>query len=144
MYISKYLKIQDLVCPHVFNKYGENAWQFLDEKLLITDDFIYEELGPLSINNWFEEGLYDERGLRCILCPIVQGYIKKGQLYLSAHMTGQANDFDVEGFSASKVRLWLAASQSILPYPIRLEKDVKWVHLDTRRSDKGKVYIFNP
>ena len=62
---------------------------------------------------------------------------------MSAHVEGQAVDFSVKGMTAAEVRKWLKQHEDRLPYPIRLEDGVKWVHCDVR--DAGvKVYIFNP
>jgi hypothetical protein len=138
----KYFVLSELVCPQVFKKYGDTAWQFLDPRLLITLDKIRETLNkPIYINNWDIKGAYDERGLRCIQCDIVKSAIAKNQLYLSAHMEGQAADFDVLGMTANEVRQWIKSNEEILPYPIRLETDINWVHLDVR--DAGvKIFEF--
>lgn len=151
-YKSRYFIIQELVCPHVFKKYGEVAWQFFDDKLLMTLDFIREALGPMYVNNWdmteeerkkLEMPLYDERGFRCIQCDLVKNAIKEERLYVSSHMTGQGVDFNIEFLHASKVRLWIAGNFIKLPFPIRLEKGVSWVHLDTRYAGNGKVVLFS-
>jgi len=45
--------------------------------------------------------------------------------------------------TAAEVRVWLASHKNELPYNIRLENHIDWVHLDT--EDMGvKVYIFEP
>ena len=138
----KYFELSELVCPHVFKKYGEIAWQFLDPRLLITMIKIRETINkPIYINNWDIKDAYDERGLRCIQCDIVKSAIKNKELYLSAHMEGQAVDFDVLGMNADKVRQWIKENEEFLPYPIRLEIDINWVHLDVR--DAGiKIFEF--
>jgi hypothetical protein len=127
------------------------AFQFFDDKLLMTLDIIRDHLGPYYINNWdmkeekrreLNLPLYDERGLRCIQCSIVVAAFKAGILYCSSHLRGQGSDGDIEGLTADKVRLWCVANKNILPFPIRLEKRVSWVHLDTMDAGKGKVYLF--
>jgi len=143
LYKPRHFDLEELACPHVFKKFGEVAWQFFDDKLLMTLDLVRDQLGPIYVNNWKEGGEFDERGFRCLQCSLVQDAIKKGTLYVSPHMTGQGADFDVHGMDAGKVRLWLVANQIKLPYPIRLEKNVTWVHLDTRDTGKGKVSLFN-
>jgi hypothetical protein len=134
--------LQELVCPDVFKQYGEFAWNFFDPRLLITLDRIRAKLNKrIFINNWQDDGNYSQRGLRCLICPIVKG--KYNTLYESAHMVGKGVDFDVEGLLAEEVRLWIAANKNIWPYPIRLERDVEWVHLDLFDMDNDqKVYLF--
>jgi hypothetical protein len=71
--------------------------------------------------------------------------VKKYKIYLSGHVLGMAVDFDVKGMKAKDVRLWLIEHKSELPYKIRLEKNVNWVHLDVEdEPDNNKVYLFNP
>jgi hypothetical protein len=141
-YKSCHFTLQELVCPHVFNAYGLMAWSFFDDKLLQTMDLIGDQIGAIYINNWHLGGEFDERGFRCIQCSIVRQHIKEGMLYVSAHMTGQAVDFTLKNMSATEFRLWATKNYQLLPYPIRIEKSVPWVHLDTRDEGKGKVYLF--
>jgi len=144
LYQPKYFKVYELVCPKVYNKFGFIALQFFDEKLLVTIDWIRETLNkPIIINNWFSGGNFDERGLRCIQCSIVRDKCLSGQVYVSPHILGKAVDFDVEGMKAEEVRKWLILNRDSIPYPIRLENNVSWVHLDV--EDNGtKIYLFKP
>lgn len=145
IYKPEYFELHELMCPHVFKKFGEIAWQFFDERLLITLDILRRKLNkPIFVNNWHEGGNYDERGFRCIQCSLVKKAITEGRLYVSPHMTGQGADYDVQGMVASEVRLWIVKNDRVIPFPIRLEANVDWVHTDTRDADKGKVYVFNP
>jgi len=137
MYRCKHFLIQELVSEAVFNKYGSFAWNFFDPRLLETMDFICELFGSsakITINNWLTEKnpkyIFDERGLRENTCPMMRDKTKKGLIYLSGHPLGKAFDFDVEGYSAEETRQVIIKSKHKLPYPIRLEKDVTWVHLD--------------
>lgn len=136
--------LQELVCPDVFKKYGDFAWNFFDPRLLLTIDRIRTKLNKrVFVNNWQGGGSLDERGLRCIKCKLVQEKIESGKLYESAHLLGKGVDFDVEGLLAEEVRLWIAANKNVWPYPIRLERDVDWIHLDLFDMDNGqKVYLF--
>lgn len=143
IYRPQFFTLTELVCPDVYNKYGEMAWQFLDEKLLVTLDWIRRTLNkPVIINDWHDGGTQTQSGLRCNLCSIVRDKTLANELYLSAHILGRAADFHVTGMEADEVRVWLAVNKANIPYPIRLEKDVAWVHLDT--EDTGvKVAFFN-
>jgi hypothetical protein len=141
--ITDYFDLQELVCPHVFNKYGQRAWSFFDQRYLITLETIRDRLGkPMFANNWDSGGSFDERGCRCIQCNIVKDYILKGELYVSGHLIFKAGDFEVQGLLGEEVRLWIAAHQNWWPYPLRLEKEVNWVHLDTMNDTDQKVYLF--
>jgi hypothetical protein len=140
-YRPQHFILEELVCPDVHKKYGEMAWQFLDEKAVITLDWIARTLNKkVTVNTWHGGGTFTQRGLRCNLCQLVKDKTNKGQLYLSAHILGKAFDFDVEGMTADEVRIWIALNKDKLPYNIRLEEGVSWVHMDC--EDTGKKISF--
>jgi hypothetical protein len=143
--IKDYFDIRELVSKEVYNKEGENAWRFFDPRLLEVMLFIREELSkPISVNGWYFGKSYSQRGLRENTGSIVKEKTLKGKMYLSAHVFGQALDFDVKGLSAEEVRNRLKAMADRLPHAIRLEAKVNWVHLDVAvKEGQGKVYIFN-
>ncbi len=140
--LKRYFSIKELVSEAVYLKYGETAWQFFDIRLFETLLFIREELNlPTTINNWHFGGKFQQRGFRENTCEIVRGKTDKAHIYCSAHVTGQAIDLDVQGMTAQEARDWIIANQNRLPYPIRLEDGVAWIHLDCRDAGK-KVYLF--
>lgn len=169
----QYFELQELVCPHVFYKFGEMAWQFFDQKELILMDWIRIKLGPMFVNNWYEQyissdyvtyirenvasgnpiivanepvpedALFSQRGLRCNICGLNYSATQAGRIYVSPHFLGKAIDFDCQGRTAEEVRQWLIANANSIPYPIRLEKSVAWVHQDS--EDPGeKVQLVDP
>jgi hypothetical protein len=144
LYDPVYFDLDELVCEHVYDYFGKRAFMFFDPRLLITIDRIREVLNkPIYINNWQIHGEHSQRGLRCTQCDLVKKAVDANQLYMSAHMEGQAVDFDVLGLVAEEVRQWIIKNQKILPYSIRLETDVSWVHLDCRQVDERKIILFN-
>ena len=82
-----------------------------------------------------------QRWLRCNLCPIVAN---KQSLYLSAHILGKAGDFTVRGLTAEEARNKIIQNAYLLPYPIRMEKNVTWLHIDTlpQHSITEKIHLF--
>lgn len=142
--IKKYFDIEELVCRHVYKKFGESAWSFFDERLLETLLIIREKLGKaIYVNNWQVGGNLTQRGLRCNVCALVAEKTALEKVYMSTHMQGIGIDFDVKGMSAQEVREWIVKNQILLPYPVRLEDGVTWVHLDLRTDgSKGKVSFF--
>lgn len=136
--IGNYFTIREWVCPHVYNAFGGSAWSFIDDRLLETVLFIREGIGQgIVINNWHAGGQFSQRGLRCNLCQLVKEKSDAGRVYLTAHAQGTGVDFDVLGMSAREVRDWLRDHRGGLPYPIRLERDVTWVHLDLRNDGEN-------
>lgn len=142
--IKQYFDIQELVCKHVYTKFGQVAWSFFDERLLETLLVIREKLGkPIYVNNWQVGGNLTQRGLRCNVCALVAEKTSLEKVYMSTHIQGNGIDFDVQGMSAAEVRGWIIKNQILLPYPVRLEDGVSWVHLDMRTDgEKGKVILF--
>ena len=126
----KYFDIKELVCPHVYEIWGENAWQFLDDRMLENLEWIREKIGkPIVVNNWAKGGQYSQRGLRCCVCELVKQKAANGVPYLSDHVLARGVDLNVVGMTAQEVRDWLEANKEELPHNVRIEKDVNWLHI---------------
>ena len=141
---SDYFNIRELVCPDVYRKFGEKAWVFIDERLLDTLHVLREKVfaRPMIINNWAAGGNLTQRGLRCNLCPIVREKSQAGQLYLSAHNMGKAADITVEGLSADEARRLIERCRILLPHPVRIERDVAWLHIDVYDEGHDGIRYF--
>ena len=143
MSVRDYFGIKELVCPHVYEEWDDNAWQFLDDRMLANLLFIREGIGrPIVVNNWAKGGQYTQRGLRCNCCILCFEKTVLRKVYLTQHGFGKAVHFNVVGMEAEEVRLWIKAHASELPYPCRLEKNVSWVHLDVMNNTDDKVLEF--
>ena len=136
--LKQYFEVKELVCPHTYQRYGENAWQFLSTCYLETLLVIREQI--LAAPMYCNTSNLNQRGLRCNLCPIVSN---KQSLYLSAHILGKAGDFTVRGLTAEEARNKIIQNAHLLPYPIRMEKNVTWLHIDTlpQHNIVEKVYL---
>jgi hypothetical protein len=136
MYKPKNFALYELVSKPVYEEFGERAWQFLDERILKNIQAVREHYGvSVRVNDWkwggkfqysgFDEGVFRTQGT-------------------SQHNMGRALDFNVKGIPAQKVRDDIVAGKIALPHPdVWIEKDVDWVHMDVRYSDKQGVYQFN-
>ena len=143
--VQRYFTLHELVDRPTYEKYGAFAWNFFDtrmlESLFVIRDKIIKK--PMTINNWHMGGKFSQRGLRTNLSPEVLAKTKENKLSMSAHSTGKGWDFDVKGMTAAEVRSLIQAKASLLPYPVRLEKDVNWVHVDLYNDgSKDKVVLF--
>lgn len=144
MYICKYFRLQELVSPLVFEKYGQFAWYFFDSEFLEDIDTLREAWGkPLIINNWHNGGHYKESGLRCNRDNIVKN---KTQPYLSGHVLGRA--VDIKPLKIADVsNLYLTVIDNFKNFKklSRLE-DIKkaptWVHVDCLTERKSQFIIF--
>ena len=137
--ISAYFKIQELVCPHIFSKWGEASWQFLDTAFLET--LLVIRRGIIRLPMLCNTSNHTQRGIRCNRCKMVG---EKSGPYLSAHVLGKAGDFTIVGLSAEESRQRIIDSAALLPHNIRLEADVSWLHIDVlpQYGVTDKVYLF--
>lgn len=122
--------IKELVCPHCYNRFGEQSWQFLSTTLLSTlytlRYVIFNK--PMTINNWHKQGTLSQRGFRCNMCEIVKN---KKDVYISAHMLGMAIDFNVADLSTEEVYEAIRNNINAFEYPIRIESNsTTWAHCD--------------
>ena len=149
----KHFKIYELVSEIVYNKYGETAWQFFDDRLLETLDAIREHFGKgMTINNWYwkklnndEDNVLDERGYRCNLDYLVWSKTKKNVPYCSQHMHGRAVDFNISKMSSNDVYDEIIRNRHKFPYIRRIEnkKDAtSWTHIDLANIEE-EFKIFN-
>lgn len=137
--LHRFFQVRELVCSHVFSKWGERSWQFLSTDylhnlLVIRRDILQM---PMVCNH---DGA-EQRGLRCNMCRMVK---EKKAAYLSSHILGRAGDFSVQGLTAQEARSRIRAMQNLLPYPLRMEGGVSWLHIDTlpQFGITEKVYEF--
>lgn len=142
--LKEYFDIRELVCPHMYNTYGESrCWQFFTTPYLHTLLVIRRDILKVGMtsNNWHKGGSRSESGIRCNLCSIPKAKTLKGLIYMSAHCLGEALDSILTKMTAEEARKKIVAEKDKLPYNIRLEDGVSWLHFDI--YDTGnKVYLF--
>ena len=137
--MHRFFQVRELVCGHTFSNWGERSWQFLSTDylhnlLVIRRDILQM---PMVCNH---DGA-EQRGLRCNMCKMVK---EKKAAYLSSHILGRAGEFSVQGLTAQEARSRIRAMQNLLPYPMRMEGGVSWLHIDTlpQFGIEAKVYEF--
>lgn len=123
--IKKFFSIEELVCQHIYDKWRNNAWQFLDTDYLHALLIIRRDIlkSPMICNSVGAS----QRGMRCNRCDLVKN---KQSVYLSAHILGKAGDFTVSGMTAEQARQKIKVSALMLPCNIRIEGGVSWLHID--------------
>lgn len=141
---SLFFDLPEICCPHVYNKYGEFAWNFFDPRAIILINTFRDRIGKaIFVNDWEIHGNFSQRGLRCLKCEIVQDKIISNENYMSAHCLGKAFDFDVQGLMAGEVREWLIKNKNWWPYNFRLEDGVSWIHCDLFNDTNDKIKLFS-
>ena len=138
--VRKYFSIDELVCEHVFSKWKEQSWQFLDTDFLWCLLVIRRDIIKRAM--WCNTSSKHQRGLRCNRCQMVR---EKNTVYLSSHCLGKAGDFTISGMTAEQARQAIKANAHLLPCNIRMEKAVSWLHFDVlpQYNINQKVYEFN-
>lgn len=138
-YKCQYFKIEELVDEATYLRYGEKAWQFLDDRLLKLADFLRSKFGSCIVNDWVWGGNYSESGLR-------SPDTSTGAMY-SQHKFGRALDMKFKEHKAQTIREWLEInwtedlSKAVLGEVVKItvETDITWLHIDIRNNHK----IFN-
>lgn len=145
---SKYFDLQELVCPHIYNQYGEYAWNLIPQWLITTMDNIREHFNkPVYINNYKWNGGNSQRTIRCPKCELYSDHLKSGKLYMSAHVLFQAVDFNIKGMTSKEIVDEIIKHQDKFPYIKRIENTnytPTWVHIDTRDHGGEGIKIFKP
>ena len=139
-----HFKAHELVCSHVYRKYGDKALMFADPRLLEWIEWFREAIGlPVTINTYGAGGKYSQRGYRCNMCQLVREKTVDNVMYLSAHTRFQAVDFNVADMLDEEIRQWLERHKKEMPHPIRIESDTRgWVHVDVSTDSFQKITYF--
>lgn len=140
--LKEYFDIRELVCSHTFNRFGERSWQFFDyqflENLLILRRDVLQT--PLICNDWHKKGNFSQRGFRCNICQLVKDATLKNRIYLTSHANGAGIDLVSSRMTAQQMRDKIKERQHLFTVPIRVEKDVTWLHFDIYDDGLGNQY----
>lgn len=137
--IKPYFEIEELVCDHVYAKWKEASWQFLDTDLLRVLLVLRRDI--LKVPLYCNSKTAHQKGLRCNMCQLVKS---KTAVYLSSHILGKALDLTSPSMKAEKMRELIKANANKLPCDVRIEGGVSWLHIDVlpMYGIKEKVYEF--
>lgn len=127
---SKYFKIHELVPEHIYKKYGEKAWKFIDPRLIKMIDLLKEKFnkGTMTINNYYWGGNRNWSGLRT---PKSKWYNETSQ-----HSFGRAVDIIFSDYNVNEVRQYIIDNINLYKDIKGIELDVSWLHIDVRNEDK--------
>lgn len=144
MNVCPNISVKEIVCPHVYQKWGDKAIRFIDPNLRQVLDIVRNKIlkCPITINN----KTLTQRGLRCNCCQLVADKTKQGKVYLSAHNLGKGLDFSCSKYTVSQIHDLIKKNAKLLPCKIRLESPIDaptWCHLDIMtEGQKEQVYVF--
>lgn len=148
-YIPKWFQLYELLPPELYTydmMVSEEARErgfanYFDHRLLETIDVIREIIGlPLICNTWFQDGNRKNSGYRTKTCSVGAEN--------SQHKLGKAVDLICHKMSAEEMRQKIEANKDKLPYQIRIESGVNWLHIDVKEitaacQKNQKIIYFN-
>lgn len=122
----KWFCLSELLPPEIYCN-EEFGWDMLCDQLKETIDAIRELLKvPLTCNDWARGGHRKNCGYRTQSCAIGARF--------SAHKQGMAADLISNKMTAQQMRQLIHDSADKLPYKIRIEANVSWLHVDVRTA----------
>lgn len=129
-----------LVALNANGLFKEYAYRLFDSRLLRLIDYMRQEYGPMTINDWVYGGERTESGLRV---PGMEDYKP-----FSQHTFGRAIDSILSEVSAAEVREDFSngyhdcflVEENI---QVTFETNVSWLHVDTR-NNLAPVNFFDP
>ena len=137
-YKCKHFRIEELVTPEIFQKYGHLAWQFFDGDLLRDLDLLRDRFGTITINDWVWGGVYRDSGLR--------NFDYKGIFNRSLHKHGKAFDLKFADHNPHYVRTLILNKPHMYKSITTIENNTPtWLHIDSRNIDNNDgIFTFNP
>ena len=134
MYQCKHFAIHELIPPHLFEKFRERGWRFLDERLCKTLDDLRGMFGHMTVNDYYWGGKREWSGFRTPDSP----YYSVG----SGHSIGASADCLFRGHSADEVRRKIFESPDLkeFRYITELELGISWFHFSVRNSKRITTY----
>lgn len=147
-----YFQIHELVSSEVYYTRGEKAWQLFDFRALKTLEWLRENIGSCTVNDWKWGGDLSQSGLRTYEFYMQDGFTMKPQALeklsdsFTQHKYGRAFDCKFRDSDAESVRQWIKDNwhKSGFDWAITLEEGVSWVHFDVRNQPENIVYSFKP
>jgi hypothetical protein len=138
----KHFSAKELVPPSVYDIRGDKSIQLFDTNALKLLDWLRDRYGSATVNDWAWSGNYSQSGLRTVE---FYGSWEKYNKSFSQHKYGRAFDVKFKEATAQEIREDLKAVWAVvgLGFPITLEDDVSWLHVDTRWQERA-VTSFKP
>jgi len=132
-YLPQHFSLNELVPPEILSEYGEQAWQFLDDRLLWSLDALWSHFQPregqkyaVVVNSYPWGGKNRYRGYRPT--SYTEGATN------SQHRHGRAADVTVVGYSPADVyaEILHGKDHADFRYITAIKEYPTWVHIDCR------------
>lgn len=133
--LARDLFLDEYIPKDLYLKYEKDTSRLtslLDQRLVVSDQKLRDKFGSVMINDWWDGGNFQWRGLRLPEC--------KEYSFASQHSWGRASDKTFYNASAEDVRIYIKANWIELDIS-GLEETVSWVHSDVRWTH-GSLLLF--
>lgn len=135
--------LDEFVCPEIYSLGYDRSIQQLDMRIVLAVQFIRENIGvPVHLNNWWNGGKLDERGLRTMTT--------RTGAKMSQHKYGRAADISADGLTPAQLLTFIKEHESmfiengwITTYE-NIEFTKTWLHIDCRNTLKDSFLQVNP
>lgn len=134
---SKHFKLTELLPKEVYIDENHGC-DLMDDSIIDVIDWLKGLVGNsvrLIINNWNIGGARNNCGYRTADCTVGAPN--------SRHKKGLAVDIISPDMTAEELRDLVELNKDTLPWPVRIEKNVTWLHIDTDNTTDEKIYYFN-
>jgi len=127
MKVSKNFSLQEFVSALIFERYGEKALWFIDDRMIQTCQKLRDSLGiPLKANNWHCGGDRDDSGLR------VEGM--KNYSPTNQHAFGRAINISSKDMSIKEMKQHIFDNKHNYPHITEIKCNNSWLHIDFRNT----------
>lgn len=173
METSKHFDVREFVPKEVYDRFGQQSWQFVSDAIVKMTNFAYDFFTDyykqkdltvdhisILINNWHLGGTFENRGLRTI--SYINSQIAKGikTAMLSQHVGGSTNAVDLNiiitykggrKLTVNSDEVWSVIfehQKEFIAAGLTTLEDKSmtkgWTHCDCRHTGKDSLYIVAP
>lgn len=130
--------LDEYIPKHLYEQFWQRSHiliGLLDRRLVMADQLLRDEFGPVTINNWWYGGNRNWSGIRTIESPYYS--------QTSQHSWGRASDKIFKEVSADEVRTYIKGLYEELGITC-IEEGVSWVHSDVRWTRSSELLLVYP
>ncbi|MEA3223332.1 MAG: hypothetical protein U9P49_09250 [Thermodesulfobacteriota bacterium] len=137
MYIPRHFELYEMLPKDIYEStmyLGLSRWQWFDERMLQTCDFLRNTFGKMIMNTWYWGGRHQYRGWRPLDCEYGADW--------SQHKFGRAGDSVFMDITAHEVRKYVLAHPQEFHHITCIEMGVAWFHFDVRNYNNGILQVY--
>lgn len=150
-YVPKHFHPKEIFSSQVIHYHSINnnvlnsIWRLMDSRVLWTADQLRDIFGPMIVNDYMFGGNNEQRGFRDPLELLDKNHYNNTNQYkplfssfTSQHCFGRALDTKIVNYLSETVRQYIIRNKKKEQFKhiTAIEKNVSWLHFDTRSYKK--------